>query len=168
MSKSSFKGNTTCIGTYTPAETSPEKIMSLWTTQYALHGYHNFNLILNKEEGVHYSSTETFEELIPYLKKYYERGYINTGGRNIDKYIQRVLKNYIKDYPGRPAYVLYVNATGKFNKGENKIVGITQEGLQMVKDKAKEIRSDSSIQAEVAKTDPLKAVMLLLQSLSKK
>jgi hypothetical protein len=168
MSKSSFRGNTTCGSTFVPAETSREMMLSLWTIQVGLHSYNNFNLILEKEEGDFYTITKTFDELIPYLKKYYEKGYINTGGRNIDKYIQRVLKNYIKDYPNRPAYLIYVNAKGKFNKGENKIMGVSDEELEMVLSKAKEVQADAIVREVVAETDPMKAMLMLLRSLTKK
>lgn len=161
-----LNGNTRIASVGAPAETSPEKIMSLWTGQIALHSYNNFNLILEKPEGLFYSSTETFDEIIPYLIKYYDQGYLNTGGRSIEKYIQRVLKNYVvKDYPNRPAYILYVNAKGKFNRGENKIMGITAEGLEMAKSQSRKIKRDTNIQAEVAKTNPLLALMMMIDGL---
>jgi len=163
MSKSSFSGNTTIASTYTPPETAPEMMMFLWSGQIALNGYSTYNLILQTEEGLFYSRVETFDELIPYLQKYYKKGYLNTEGRNIDKYIQRVLKNYtVKDYPNRPAYLLFVNATSKFNRGENKIMGISAEGLQMAKEGARIIRGDKELQAKVAETDPIKALMMML------
>lgn len=166
---SKFYGNTTIASTYTPAETSQEMLLSLWTGQVALNGYHNYNLILQTAEGLLYTTTETFDELIPYLKKYYKKGYINTGGRDITKYINKVLKKYaVTDYPNRPAYLLFVNGENKFNRGENKIMGVTVEGLQMVKDRAKELKADTGLQATVAETDPLKALMMMLDSLKDK
>lgn len=166
MSKQSFNGNTTCGSTYTPPETAPEMMMSLWSGQIALNGYNNFNLMLDKAEGLFYTTTETFDELVPYLQKYYKQGYLNTGGRDINKYIQRVLKNYaVKEYPNRPAYLLYVNATSKFNRGENKIVGITAEGLEMAKEASRIFKADKKIQEEVAKTNPLKAFAMMLDTL---
>lgn len=163
---SRLNGNTRVASVGAPAETTPEMMMALWTGQIALHSYNNFNLILEKQEGLFYSSTETFDELIPYLTKYYKEGYLNTGGRSIEKYIQRVLKNYVvKDYPNRPAYLLYVNAKGKFNRGENKIMGITAEGLEMAKTQSKKIKRDTNIQAEVAKSNPLLALMMMIDGL---
>lgn len=160
--------NTIVATTITSRDVSEERLLSLWTGQVALHSYHNFNLILEKAEGLLYTTVETFDELIPYLQKYYNAGYINTGGRNIDKYIQRVLKNYaVKKYPGRPAYLLYVNGTSKFNRGENKIMGVTVEGLSIVKSKAKELKANTSLQSAVAETDPLKALLMMLSSLKK-
>jgi hypothetical protein len=169
MSKQSFNGNTTCGSTYVPPETAPEMMMSLWSGQIALNGYNNFNLILNNEDGLLYTTTETFDELIPYLKKYYKKGYLNTGGRDITKYIQKVLKKYAeKDYPNRPAYLLYVNATSRFNRGENKIMGITAEGLEMAKEASRIIKGDKEIQRAVAETNPLKALMMMLDSMKDK
>jgi len=169
MSKQSFNGNTTCGSTFVPPETAPEMMMSLWSGQIALNGYHNFNLMLNTAEGLFYTTTETFDELIPYLQKYYKKGYLNTGGRNIDKYIQRVLKNYaVKDYPNRPAYLLYVNATSKFNRGENKIMGITAEGLEMAKEASRIIKADEEVQEAVADTNAVKALMMFLDTLKDK
>jgi len=166
---SQFHGNTTIASTYTPPETSQEMLLSLWTGQVTLHGYNTYNLILQTAEGLLYTTTETFDELIPYLKKYYKKGYLNTGGRDITKYIQKVLKKYAdKDYPNRPAYLLFVNGESKFNRGENKIMGVTAEGLQMVKDKAKELKGDTGLQARVAETDPIKALMMMLDSLKDK
>jgi len=166
MSKQSFNGNTTCGSTYVPPETAPEMMMSLWSGQIALNGYHNFNLILNTAEGILYTTTETFDELIPYLQKYYKKGNLNTGGRDINKYIQRVLKNYaVKEYPNRPAYLLYVNATSKFNRGENKIMGITAEGLEMAKEASRIVKADKGIQKAVAETNPLKAFSMMLDTL---
>jgi hypothetical protein len=167
MSKQSFNGNTTCGSTYVPPETAPEMMMSLWCGQIALNGYSNFNLILNKEEGLFYTTTETFDELIPYLQKYYKKGYLNTGGRDINKYIQKVLKKYAeKDYPNRPAYLLYVNATSRFNRGENKIMGITADGFEMVKTKAREVKREMEIK-ELAE-NPMKAFLMMLDSMKDK
>lgn len=166
MSKQTLNGNTTCCATFAPPDTTPEMMMSLWSGQIALNGYHNFNLILDTAEGLLYTTTETFDELIPYLQKYYKRGYLNTGGRDINKYIQRVLKNYVvKDFPNRPAYLLYVNATSRFNRGENKIMGVTAEGLDMAKEASRIIKADKNIQKAVAKTDPLKAMLMMLSGL---
>ena len=166
---SKFYGNTTIASTYTPPETSQEMLLSLWTGQVTLHGHNTYNLILQTAEGLLYTTTETFDELIPYLKKYYKKGYLNTGGRDITKYINKVLKKYtVTDYPNRPAYLLFVNGEGKFNRGENKIMGVTAEGLQMVKDKAKELKADTGLQARVAETDPIKALMMMLDSLKDK
>ena len=169
MSKQSFNGNTTCGSTFVPPETAPEMIMSLWSGQIALNGYSTFNLMLDTAEGLYYTTKETFDELIPYLQKYYKRGYLNTGGRNIDKYIQRVLKNYAeKEYPNRPAYLLYVNATSKFNRGENKIMGITAEGLEMAKEASKIIKADEEVQEAVADKNAIKALMMFLDTLKDK
>lgn len=166
MSKQSFNGNTTCGSTYTPPETAPEMMMSLWSGQIALNGYNNFNLMLDKAEGLFYTTTETFDELVPYLQKYYKQGYLNTGGRDINKYIQRVLKNYaVKEYPNRPAYLLYVNATSKFNRGENKMMGITAEGLEMAKEASRIIKADKAVQEAVADKNAVKALMMFLETL---
>ena len=67
---SKFYGNTTIASTYTPPETSQEMLLSLWTGQVTLHGHNTYNLILQTAEGLLYTTTETFDELIPYLKKY--------------------------------------------------------------------------------------------------
>ena len=47
-------------------------------------------------------------------------------------------------------------------------MGVTAEGLQMVKDKAKELKADTGLQARVAETDPIKALMMMLDSLKDK
>ena len=125
--------------------------------------------MLDTAEGLYYTTKETFDELIPYLQKYYKKGYLNTGGRNIDKYIQRVLKNYAeKEYPNRPAYLLYVNATSKFNRGENKIMGITAEGLEMAKEASRIIKADEEVQEAVADKNAIKALMMFLDTLKDK
>ena len=163
---SQFHGNTTIASVMTPDPISEDKLFKLWVTQVALYSYNNFNLILEKAEGLFYTTVETFDELIPYLQKYYKEGYLNTGGRNIDKYIQRVLKNYVvKEYPNRPAYLLYVCGKSKFERGENKIMGVPAEGLEVVKSKANELKGMPDIQAKVAKHNPILALGMMLESL---
>jgi len=122
-SKSQFGGRTVVASTVS-LEHSQEHIIKLFTTQVGLYSYHNFNLILDREEGLSYSTTATFDELMPYLEKYNKNGWINTGGVRFDKYVKRVFKKYIADYPDRPAYLIYVCAKGRGLKGENKIMGI--------------------------------------------
>ena len=124
MSNKSSFGGRTIVATTISLETSQENILKLFINQVALNGYNNFNLILDTKEGLYYSSTETFDELMPYLTKYNNNGWINTGGVKFDNYIKRVYKKYLADYPDRPAYLIYVSAKGIGRKGENKIMGI--------------------------------------------
>jgi hypothetical protein len=122
-SKSTFGGHTVVATTIT-LDTSQEKIGNLFIGQVALNGYNNFNLILDTKDGLYYSSTETFDGLMPYLEKYNKNGWINTDGVRFDKYVKRVYKKYLVDYPDRPAYLIYVCAKGIGFKGENKIMAI--------------------------------------------
>ena len=124
MSSKSTFGGRTVVATTISLETSQEKISKLFIGQVALNGYNNFNLILDTKDGLYYSSTETFDGLMPYLEKYNKNGWINTDGVRFDKYIKRVYKKYLSDYPDRPAYLIYVSAKGIGFKGENKIMAI--------------------------------------------
>jgi hypothetical protein len=121
--KSQLRGNTIVASTAS-LEHSQQYIIKLFATQVGLYSYNNFNLILEREEGLSYSSTATFDELIPYLQKYNNNGWINTSGLKFDKYVKRVFRKYITDYPDRPAYLIYVCAKGRGFIGENKIMGI--------------------------------------------
>ena len=134
MSKSTYNGNTIVSSVVVPKDTDEQHILKLWGLQVALHSYHNFNLILDLGDGgIYYTSNASFDEITPYLKKYFEKGYINTGGSNIDKYIKKTFKKYITtDFPNRPAYLIYVKAHSRTNRGENKIFGIKQDGLDNI------------------------------------
>ena len=124
-SRSTFSGRT-CVATTISLEHSQEYFLKLFIGQVGLHGYNNFNLICETDEGLLYSSTETFDGLMPYLQKYNNNGWINTDGLKFDKYIKRVYKKYLNDYPDRPAYLIYVSGKSRRGfKGENKIMGIT-------------------------------------------
>ena len=115
----------TVVASTVSMEHSASYIMKLFAGQVGLHFYNNFNLILENDDGLMYSSTETFEGLMPYLERYYKNGWINTDGVKFDKYIKRVFKKYITDFPDRPAYLIYVCGKKRRGyKGENKIVGI--------------------------------------------
>ena len=134
--KSSFGGRTV-VATTISLNTRQEDIIKLFIGQVALNGYNKFNLILDTQEGLYYSSTDTFDGLMPLLEKYNNNGWINTGGVKFDRYIKRVYKKYLSDYPDRPAYLIYVSAKGRGRKGENKIMEITD--INIIREAGREL-----------------------------
>ena len=137
-------------------DTTPEEIGKLWTTQISLHGYNTYNLIYQLEDGgLMYSTSDKFEDLVIYLNKYYAKGDLNTGGIKFKKYLNNQLKKYFEDYPGRPAYVIFVNAKG-LKRGENKIMGVSEEGLEYFR-----------FQASLMKDDPMARFLIQMMELNK-
>ena len=135
-SRSTFNGRT-CVATTISFNTPDEKILSLFTGQVGLHGYNTFNLMCDTDDGLLYSTADTFEGVMPYLQKYNNNGWINTGGLKFDKYIKRVYKKYLADYPDRPAYVIYVSGFSRRGfRGENKMFAVND--INSVKQAGKE------------------------------
>jgi hypothetical protein len=114
----------------------------------ALHGYGTFNLIYQKKGEMLYTSVETLDYIKPYMKKYYDRGDLCTGGLSFEEdWI--MYENYVRDFPNHPAYIIYVvgdnNTTNTgWLKGANFIQGFSNTEFDKLKSVAKVMRETDS------------------------
>ncbi len=124
-------------------ERSQMDIYKLFCCQVALNGYNNINILLETDEGLYYSSVENNAELKEYMKKYYDRGFINTDGVQFKSYYKRTYEKYMRDkYPNRPAYIVYVGGRSFLEgRGQNVIFGINEEQLNDAKKSGKQVKN---------------------------
>jgi hypothetical protein len=86
--------------------------------QMAMHGQDIFNILLKTDEGYYFSKFTTWDETEKQLKIYFDKGFLNTGGKSWEMYVASMFKPYLQIYK-RNCYLIYCSSDG-----ENKIMGI--------------------------------------------